>query len=389
MAKKQATPKIELPANLSFMRSVEPTPGTMHAVKFEGPASLAAALAPSEKTKIVPVRVTATTIRGTISNDHKDSPEKRIGTGEKSLNAANIATVEQALLPADTEHLFVTYAVRFSGHSLYPSMCSSPSFRNALATLVKTYADKGGFNELAKRYVLNIVNGSWLWRNRFGQSVEVGITASGESVVFSEADIDMTGGFEFAAVLDATKRAFVERVVAQVAEALSGGKPVLLEVAGLVHMGKGAEVYPSQEFPSDVTEKVVKGKDADKVAKVLSKQVATSGDWVATIHPQKIGNALRTVDTWHGAEDVGAIAVEPYGANTHQGVVYRAKGNDLYTFLKKPDDLLNELDKEVSGKHHFVVACLVRGGVYGFAEASKSGTKEKAVEDISAEAEQE
>lgn len=376
-AKKAATNKAALPANLSFIRSVEPTSGAMSAVKFSGEPSLRAVFSEASSAIRVPVRVTATTIRGTISNDHKDSPEKRIGTGEKSLNAANIATVEQALLPSDAEHLLVTWAVRFAGHARAPAMCSSPGFRDALSALVEAYAEKDGFQELAKRYVLNIANGAWLWRNRFGQSVEVRIAQGDTAVCFSEDDIDMSQGFEFSAVLDADKRAFLQQVAQEVAAALGGDKPAFLEVAGLVHMGAGAEVYPSQEFSSKETEKVVKGKDADKVAKVLSKQMTTSGDWVATIHPQKIGNALRTIDTWHGAQDVGAIAVEPYGANTHQGVVYRAKGNDLYTFLKNPELLIAELEEGVSGKHHFVIGCLVRGGVYGFADAAKASAKDK------------
>lgn len=379
-AKKQASNKVELPANLSFIRSVEPTSGAMSAVKFTGEASLAAVFSEGSTAKVVPVRVTATTIRGTISNDHKDAPEKRIGTGEKSLNAANIATVEQALLPADTEHLLVTWDVRFAGHAGTPAMCNVPEFSKIVESMVATYAEKGGFHELAKRYVLNIANGSWLWRNRFGQSVEVRIVHGAQAMCFDEDDIDMSGGFELSAVLAEDKRAFLSQVVQSVAAALAGGKSVLLNVAGLVHMGAGAEVYPSQEFPSKETEKVVKGKDAEKVAKVLSKQITTSGDWLATIHSQKIGNALRTIDTWHGNDSVGAIAVEPYGANTHQGAVYRAKGNDLYTFLKKPEVLLGELQEAVTGTHHFVIGCLVRGGVYGFAEAAKGSAKDKAAD---------
>ncbi len=63
-------------------------------------------------------------------------------------------------------------------------------------------------------------------------------------------------------------------------------------------------------------------------------------------------------------EDLGPIAVEPYGSVTNQGRAYRqpkAKA-DFYSLLdgwvlkdKAPD----------GGGQHFVMATLIRGGVFG------------------------
>ena len=90
-----------------------------------------------------------------------------------------------------------------------------------------------------------------------------------------------------------------------------------------------------------------------------------SVDGVAGMHSQKIGNAIRTIDTWHSAVDsVGAIAVEPYGSVTNRGMAYRqpTQKDDFYSLF---DNWVLK-DKEPSlDQQHYVLAVLIRGGVFG------------------------
>jgi CRISPR-associated protein Csy3 len=88
-------------------------------------------------------------------------------------------------------------------------------------------------------------------------------------------------------------------------------------------------------------------------------------DGVAAIHSQKIGNAIRTIDTWYeGAEELGPIAVEPYGSVTTQGKAYRQPKQklDFYTLL---DSWLLKDQVPPVEQQHFVMAVLIRGGVFG------------------------
>lgn len=142
--------------------------------------------------------------------------------------------------------------------------------------------------------------------------------------------------------------------------------------SGLVRLGKGSQVYPSQEFSSDSTQAVA----GEKPTKILSKICDTQWRLVATIHARKLGNAIRTIDTWHGLPGVGAIAVEMYGANTQESVAYRIgtgkNDKDFYTLFKDVEAMADELaagPASIRGDHHFVVACLIRGGVFGFGAA--------------------
>jgi CRISPR-associated protein Csy3 len=385
---KTAQEKLAVPSNLSFLRSIEPTEGLMFsiavqdAVAFKGMDSLFSADAKERDSfKKKPVEITTTTVRGTIANDDLAAPSKRVDAGEKSINAANIQQIEQGRLAADAALLLVTTQVRFAGHAGNPCMSNEPAFTASLQEFLRQYAQAGGYRELALRYVLQLASASWIWRNRFGDNLQVRLAVGDMSVVLGEDDLDLSKGFNELAVANAEQRAVINAIADLVAAGIAGGASVTVHAAALVDMGFGAEVYPSQEFGTDATESVEKGNKADKekLSRVLSKIRNSEDKFVATIHARKVANAVRTIDTWHGQVGVGTIAVEPYGANTHQSVAYRVSGNDLYTYLKSPEQLKASLAADgVQAQHHFVVACLIRGGVYGFKESSKAGKKAQA-----------
>ena len=99
-----------------------------------------------------------------------------------------------------------------------------------------------------------------------------------------------------------------------------------------------------------------------------SKTLYAVGD-VAAMHSQKIGNALRTIDTWYPgfAEGPGPIAVEPYGSVTSQGCAYRQPKQkmDFYSLF---DQWAIDDKKPAPDQQHYVMATLIRGGVSGASE---------------------
>ena len=89
-------------------------------------------------------------------------------------------------------------------------------------------------------------------------------------------------------------------------------------------------------------------------------------DDVAAMHSQKIGNAIRTIDTWYPDfyNHKKPIAIDPYGAVTNLGRAYRHPKQkiDFFSLFDKfsQDEKLENVEDE-----HFVMAVLVRGGVFG------------------------
>ena len=139
---------------------------------------------------------------------------------------------------------------------------------------------------------------------------------------------------------------------ALIASGLNGETHVLLQITAYARAGKGQEVYPSQELI------------LDKARSTKSKTLY-SVDGIAAMHSQKIGNAVRAVDTWYeGAAELGPIAVEPYGSVTTEGKAYRQPKQkmDFYNLL---DNWLLKDQAPPVEQQHFVMAVLIRGGVFG------------------------
>jgi CRISPR-associated protein Csy3 len=87
------------------------------------------------------------------------------------------------------------------------------------------------------------------------------------------------------------------------------------------------------------------------------------------MHSQKIGNALRTIDTWYpdAGGELGPIAVEPYGSVTSQGRAYR-QPKDKADFYNLLDRWVLHGEAPPAEQQHYVMANLIRGGVFGDAE---------------------
>lgn len=233
-----------------------------------------------------------------------------------------------------------------------PSACNDSDYLSQLKQTVASYADEHGFRELAHRYASNLASGRYLWRNRSGaEQVEVHVSRLVDGIgtqnfVFDGLSLSLLN-FEY-------KNDDLDALTAIIAKGFSGDEHVLLEVTAFTRLGMGQEVYPSQEM-------VLKKAKGDKSKTLYS----VSG--VAALHSQKVGNALRTIDTWYPQDDstvgLGAIAIEPYGAVTNMGKAYRQP--------KQKSDFYNLLDSWIlKGKtpkveqQHYVIAMLMRGGVF-------------------------
>jgi len=84
------------------------------------------------------------------------------------------------------------------------------------------------------------------------------------------------------------------------------------------------------------------------------------------MHSQKLGNALRTIDTWYSEYDTQkrVIAIEPYGAVTSMGRAFRSPKykEDFYTLFER---FIEDIESLQSHERDYVAAVLVRGGVFG------------------------
>jgi len=304
---------------------------------------------PENAKKWTAIGVHEKSVRGTISNRLKSTDPKFKDPAQLDLEVtkANLQTVDNAALPFDADTLKVSFTLRVLGGLATPSACNDPDYQEKLSTTINTYIEGQQCKELANRYAVNIANGRFLWRNRVcAEEIKIHTSFDGEILEFDAYKQPFKNFPEVNQMSDD-----LIKLASVLQKGLVGEAYSFIKVHAFIKLGQGQMVYPSQEM-------VMKGDSGDK-----SKYLYQLNN-MAAMHSQKIGNALRTIDTWHSeAGAIGPIAIEPYGSVTNRGKAYRSiKNGDFYTLLdnwilkdKEPD-----LDQQ-----HYVMAVLIRGGVFG------------------------
>lgn len=298
------------------------------------------------------VGVTEKAIRGTISNRQKNTILSDPAKLDAEVQKPNLQTVDVAALPMGHDTLKLSFTLRVLGDLAIPSACNDKEYQAALQATILGYIEQHQFTELANRYATNLANGRFLWRNRVGaEAVEVRVSHLVDNKV---QNIWVFDAHEFDLRSFDNDSADLKALADVIRNGLLGESFALLKVEAFVRLGEGQEVFPSQELIMD-------GSGKSKKSKTL---YDVSG--VAAMHSQKIGNALRTIDNWYGeqAAEFGPISVEPFGSVTSRGTAFRQPKEklDFYT-LFDAWVLKGEAPSDV--QQHYVMANLIRGGVFG------------------------
>lgn len=308
-----------------------------------------------DRSKSTPLTLREKAVRGTVGHRLKKVTDKDMLKLDMDVANPNPQTVDACALAVDQDTLKHHFTLKVLGGITEPSACNNADFSQTYKHAAQTYIDQEGFRELARRYALNIANARFLWRNRVGaEQIEVNVKV-------------LNKGLEQEWVFDATQfstRNFdredtkIDDLAELIAKALASDSGfLLLDITTYVQVGKAQEVYPSEELVMD------KSNSKSKKSKILYEV-----DGVAAMHSQKVGNALRSIDTWYPdynnpEQTAGPIAIEPYGAVTTLGTVFRKpKKHCFYTYFDKwaRGESLERIEDE-----HYVMAVLVRGGVFG------------------------
>jgi CRISPR-associated protein Csy3 len=343
-----ATENLKTASVLAFERKLDPSDALLFSGNWDARAQSA---------NWQPITLRQKSVRGTISNrlKTKDQDPAKL---DAAIENPNLQTVDVATLPHGADTLQVQFSLRVLAGVGEPSACNDSAYRQALVSKVKDYVQQHGLGELAGRYAANLANGRFLWRNRIGaEQIEVRIARmeSGEPAkqwTFQALDHSLRQ-------LSAPETEAVD--LAELTQIIQSGLTdakahVLLRINAYVRIGAGQEIFPSQELILD------RGR-GDKSKTLYEVDEGTRK--IAAIHSQKIGNALRAIDTWYpDAQENGPIAVEPYGSVTVQGKAYRQPKAkmDFYTLL---DEWIIKNKAPELTQQHFVIAVLIRGGVFG------------------------
>jgi CRISPR-associated protein Csy3 len=337
--------KLKTASVLSFNRHLDPSDGRMFAVSWGDIA---------KGTGNIAITIQEKSVRGTISNRPKNSKEIDPAYIDAAVNKANLQTVDVAALPQGKDTVAVSFTLRILPNVGRPSACNDVGFAERLDAVVSAYESENKFMDLASRYAVNLANGRFLWRNRIGaENVTVSVARIVDGKVNEALNFNALSNRLSEADVHQDQRADLQKLSNWIQAGLNGDEHVLLKVTGFARLGEGQEVYPSQELILDTSN--TKGAKSKTLYSFENKE--------AGIHSQKIGNALRTIDTWYPNAEK-PIAVEPYGSVTSEGKAYRQpkEKQDFYSLF---DAWVNEGKVPSIEQQHYVMAVLVRGGVFG------------------------
>lgn len=293
---------------------------------------------------------------------------------------ANLQRLESAKLDPEAKMMKVSFEIRGSDISNLVSVCSDGKEKKGLAINMKKsledFINKAkevdAFQILCQRYARNILNGRWLWRNKnYAVSVNIKVTkhnlANNENEIIADVSAFDIPTKHFN---DFSKE---EKKIAKVlADNLTNKDYSTLYVDAVIDFGtrSSVEVYPSQNYCDKGSSKEGIGRSLFKLPLADSSLVNSMGSGFkvvgrAAIRDQKISNAIRTIDDWYeDYENLGIIIpVEPLGASIETNSLIRVNNKDNgFKILERIDEL-----DPISKDGLFLLALLIRGGVYGSA----------------------
>ena len=324
--------KFTLPSVFSYSRSIQTSIGYFYSV--------------GKNNNLSPIKIVEENLRASFSDYTaalKKSPEQ--------LAQGNIHKIESSYLPHDSDTMLLKFNVKIVSNMLSPSNTNEEQAALDFEKFVNLYVGAGGAKLLAEKYIKSLISCGFLWRNKtVSESISLTVTHDDKEYVF-EVPKNINDDYykKYSKEIKSLSLAFEKGLTDESYNAL-------FDVNACCKMGMGQEVFPSQEFMDD------KG-DLDRV---LS-SVSIDGVKQATYHKDKISNAIRTIDDWYPEANGRPLAVEPYGLDQAYSVARRTGANSLYGIIEKNlFSFIETLESKgkVTDDMHFIVACLVRGGVY-------------------------
>lgn len=318
-------PKLNLyPSVLSFEKKIVPSDAYFYSTTWDNRYNTSK-----------PVAVIETAMRGFVST-----------RSTSEFNTPNLQNIDTCFLPSNHDTLHLKFTIKIIGGLDAPHACNNIQFKQRYIEVLNNYISTYNFTELARRYALNIANGRFLWRNRvLSDQIEIIVSTDDQSWTFNARQYS-PHHFD---IIDEK----IDNIATLMASALKNETPcLLLTINCYAKIGDSQELFPSQNL-------ILNKKDT-KSRSLYS----ISGQ--AAFTARKIGNAIRTIDTWY-KDEATPISIEIYGTEISTLQAHRTPGekNDFYTLFDKyikDGDLENEDDK------HFVIANLIRGGVFGKSE---------------------
>ncbi|MFH4557403.1 type I-F CRISPR-associated protein Csy3 [Vibrio diabolicus] len=341
---------MKLPNSLSYMKSIEAS-DVIFLVNWPD----------GRKTPLPYTSRVALGMKEGSKSAYKDDGQIDADLTAYSLAQGNPHEIDFCCVPYGAESIECEFSVSFASSLRKPFKCSDPEVKRTLVQLIKLYEEKVGWEELANRFLENICNGRWLWRNNeCTYSTSIGIKPwpwEDEKAISPFHDIRKN----YAVTNHFRDHKDWDNLIKLITDAFAQPNGLcIFEVSATFRLGTNAPIYPSQVFKDSV-----KGEKSR-----IYQSTDVDGESSPILGCYKTGAAIATIDDWYPDADK-PIRISHYGAHKDDVYCYRHPntGKDLFTLLEKADQYLEQLQAtdvlpdEMINDLHFIVANLIKGGL--------------------------
>lgn len=346
---------MELPTNLAYERSINPSDVCFFVVWPDGTKE--------------PLRYTSRIALGqmetaSLAYDSKGNI-KESATAEK-LAHGNPHDGDFCSIPFGASHIECFFSISFSSELRKPYKCNSNTVKDTLIKLIELYEKRIGWQVLVSRYLINVCNGSWLWKNtKYAYRYNVELTPwpwSEEPVLFENIRTEYReeSAFEAHQQWSAIRQLVVD------AFSQSNGLAIF-EVKATLVLPSNQQIHPSQAFTEK--ESTVTTKSGNKTRTFQNTQIENVRSPIIGIY--KVGAAIATIDDWY-PNALEPLRVSRFGAHKGDVTCYRhpSTQKDLFSIIQNAAQYIEclsapeKLSQETTNDLHYLVANLIKGGMF-------------------------
>ena len=273
------------------------------------------------------------------------------------LSYGNPQTIDECFLSPETKHVIVRFSLQVAAYTQELHTCSDPEVRGVLQRFATACKKINVYHELARRYLLNIFMGRWLWMNQRTKSTEISLIDLDDDQVYVVSDVQKRRWTGDLSDFDETYKKLIDRF----ASALTNEQEhwdILVEAK--LKFRPFAEIFPSQVFSGK--------EEKDRSRSYATFRLEDVEQLIFTSH--KVAAAIHMIDNWFSGADawkrVSAFCSDRENATAHR---HPSDGYDVYSIIRQSDDLTdlinsgNEIDSDSMGSIYYLAAMLVCGGL--------------------------
>ncbi|QTP54689.1 type I-F CRISPR-associated protein Csy3 [Billgrantia sulfidoxydans] len=299
-------------------------------------------------------------VKASYSEGYASAGKVRDSLILSKLGYGNLFHSESCFVPPNIEDLYCRFSLRIQPGSMQPLVCSDRDLNAHMKMLAANYRDAGGFDELARRYCINLLDGSWLWKNQHARELEISLKVTGCDEELSVKNLHFWG--KNPKRWDEHSQYLLGIISDGMSRALHDPRAFwFADVTARMKVEFCQEVYPSQVL-------VTKDSSDDVSGKRLVKTKTCDGREAASFSSTKVGAAIQMIDDWWEADAEKALRVSEYGADRSSLIARRGpkSGQDFYSILSQSDHFLKDgsSGKDISAEYHYLMAVLVKGGLF-------------------------